>query len=83
MKLPQAWTKVAAHVGEQKPTPVTARVDMSAEVAGAGLCPDCKRPMGTGYANGHETYVCHADRISIPKPDVVEGGPLPTTFVPS
>jgi len=55
---------------------VSAKLDMSAEVAGAGNCPECKKPMtialvsATG-ADGDEapSYACSACRISIPIPD--------------
>lgn len=56
------------------PTKVTARIDMSAEVAGAGLCPDCRKPMDKAFANGIEVFVCHPDRIAIPVADPVEEG---------
>lgn len=53
---------------------VTARIDMSAEVAGAGLCPECKQPMQRCVTNGIASYACHPDRIVIPVPDsVLEG----------
>jgi hypothetical protein len=67
MAVPQAW------VASVKKNKVTARIDMSAEVAGAGLCPDCRKPMDRCFANGIECYVCHSDRIAIPVPDPVEG----------
>lgn len=55
-------------------TTVTARIDMSAEVAGAGLCPECKQPMQRCTTNGIASYACHPDRIVIPVPDsVLEG----------
>lgn len=84
MKLPQAW--ITAGTGTtQKPTAtetkaysvsppkqkVSARIDMSPEVAGAGLCPDCKGQMTRVIANGIPTNTCHADRISIPVADSV------------
>ncbi len=51
---------------------VLARIDMSAEVAGLGLCPECKQPMVKSMANGHEVWACHSDRIAIPTPDPIE-----------
>jgi hypothetical protein len=48
---------------------VKARVDMSAEVAGAGLCPDCRKPMIPTHANGHPVLSCTACRIVIPVKD--------------
>lgn len=52
-------------------TAVTARIDMSAEVAGAGLCPECKQPMQRCVTNGIASYACHPDRIVIPVPDSI------------
>lgn len=64
---------------------IEARIDMSEGVAGAGLCPDCKRPMERAMANGIDTYVCHSDRISIPVPDAAsaEDQPVEAVFGPS
>jgi len=67
MKLPQAWnpsskTKTTA-------TKVEARIDMSAEVAGAGLCPDCRQPMQPMTAGPVETLTCMGCRISLPIAD--------------
>jgi len=50
-------------------TDVKARVDMSAEVAGAGMCPDCRKPMIPSHANGHPVLSCTACRIVIPVKD--------------
>jgi len=52
---------------------VKARVDMSAEVAGAGLCPDCREPMIPSHANGHPVLSCTACRIVIPTKDEPAG----------
>lgn len=87
MKIPQAWvtagTKKAAQVSAK--AKVTARIDMSAEVAGAGLCPDCRKPMDKSNANGIPVFVCHSDRIAIPIPDEEPAGELAelATFGPS
>jgi hypothetical protein len=48
---------------------VTARIDMSEEVAGAGRCPECKKPMVEAYLNDVPTLVCHEHRIAIPYKD--------------
>ncbi len=48
---------------------VSARVDMSAEVVGRGLCPECKKPMAVVMAGEAKVWACAADRISIPVPD--------------
>lgn len=64
-KLPKAWVQA----GQKE---VKARVDMSAEVAGKGLCPECRQQMTTAIVNGHESLVCHEDRIAIPVADIEE-----------
>ncbi len=70
MKLPSAW--VAASFGAPAVEPktdkkeVTARIDMSAEVVGRGLCPECKHPMIRTIADGVPVMACVADRISLP-----------------
>lgn len=51
---------------------VESRIDMSAEVAGRGLCPECKKPMILALAGPSTMWVCEADRISIPVPDGYE-----------
>lgn len=69
LKIPKAYIEA----GTVKKTKVQARIDMSEEVAGAGLCPDCHHPMDTVFiataAGDVECYVCHPDRIAIPTPD--------------
>ncbi len=73
-KVPKAWLQAGTKKVEASPaekTQVNARIDMSAEVAGQGLCPECRQPMGRVFANGFECYVCHPDRIAIPVPDVI------------
>jgi hypothetical protein len=55
----------AATVAEK----VEARINMSADVAGAGLCPECRRPMERSHANGHPVMICETHRIAIPMPD--------------
>lgn len=80
MKLPAAWvgastaqtrieaaSKLAAPAA--KATKVEARIDMSAEVAGAGLCPDCRKPMEPMVAAGIDTMTCMGCRISLPTQD--------------
>jgi hypothetical protein len=69
---PKAWsdsveeTKLTANIG----TEVTASVDMSEQVVGAGCCPVCKQPMQAGFfANGHPVQVCLEDRVALPLPD--------------
>jgi hypothetical protein len=80
LKLPQAFLEASATVSEvqakvEAASPkkeVTARIDMSAEVAGAGLCPECKQPMEMSVANGIPVLICLEHRIAIPTPDAPE-----------
>jgi hypothetical protein len=51
------------------PHKTRARVDMSADVAGAGLCPECRKPMDRAFANGIPVLRCMDCRIAIPEPD--------------
>jgi hypothetical protein len=84
IKIPQAFldapaTKTEAKVKQEALTAakvalapksqVKARVDMSAEVAGEGLCPDCRKPMIPSHANGHKVLSCQPCRIVIPAKD--------------
>jgi hypothetical protein len=50
-------------------TELRAKLDMSAEVAGRGLCPDCKQPMKFAIIAGNPSWACETDRISLPLPD--------------
>ena len=58
---------------EQKPivttSKVMARIDMSADVAGKGLCPECKKPMDVVTSGTSKMWACAADRISFPVPN--------------
>lgn len=62
-RLPSAWLTA----GTKKK--VTARVDMSAEVAGKGNCPECKKPMSIVQGSSGRLWACAHDRISLPIPD--------------
>lgn len=67
MKMPQAWAKP---VQVQASVEVKAEIDMSAEVAGQGLCPDCKAPMQEVLVDGKPVLACMSDRIVLlPKND--------------
>ena len=50
-------------------TEVVSKLDMSAEVAGAGLCPECKTQMTIAMVDNTPTWACRADRIAIPLSD--------------
>jgi hypothetical protein len=80
--LPKAFLEASATISEAKSKiearqqahealakPVTARIDMSAEVAGAGRCPECKQPMEESHANGIPVLICKEHRIVIPMSD--------------
>lgn len=80
--LPQAFLEASATVSEVRAKveasiskPVTARIDMSAEVAGAGLCPECREPMQASHANGIPVLICSAHRIVIPVSDAPQETP--------
>ncbi|QBQ74627.1 hypothetical protein BcepSauron_247 [Burkholderia phage BcepSauron] len=73
-QLPQAFTsagvtrtQIAAAIAPANK--IEARINMSAEVAGAGLCPECKKPMERSNANGFPVLICEAHRIAIPMPN--------------
>lgn len=83
MKIPEAFrnasssvsevrAKVEANAKEQTQKKVTARIDMSAEVAGAGLCPECRKPMENSHANGIPVLICRDHRIAIPAADAAD-----------
>jgi hypothetical protein len=80
LQLPKAYLAASATKSEAEAkkiqagtvktkTKTTARIDMSAEVAGKGLCPECHKPMSMSHANGYPVLVCDEHRIAIPVPD--------------
>lgn len=71
---PQAWLKAStaykAAIVPKAGTTVTAAIDMSAEVVGAGLCPACKSQMeGPVFCSGKPMLVCWDDRVTMPYED--------------
>lgn len=66
-KFPKSW--IAANAAIERSKPVTARIDMSAEVAGMGNCPECKKPMEIVASGGTKVWACAHDRITLPLPD--------------
>lgn len=79
-QLPSDWSKpaaantaarVIANKTVVKPVAnVTAKIDMGETVAGAGLCPACKKPMQKGYFAGSiPVMVCFEDRVTLPISD--------------
>jgi hypothetical protein len=79
MKMPSAWTNAGKSQSKTTTTAtkVQARIDMSAEVAGQGLCPDCKKPMQVVTAGPVETHTCMDCRIALPLPDDLPGREVP------
>ncbi len=75
LKVPQAWigAKLVSPIEdaptEDQPVEVKARVDMSENVAGKGLCPECRQPMQIAQCGPSASWVCAADRISLPIPN--------------
>ena len=67
-------TSIMTHIDDAGlyPSQVKARIDMSAEVAGSGLCPECRKPMVKAYANEIPVLSCNDCRIAIPMPNVPE-----------
>ena len=67
MKIPKIWesTSITAKSAPKKKA-VTARIDMSEEIAGKGLCPECHEPMKPVIANGIRCLCCMEHRIVLP-----------------
>ncbi len=78
-KMPAAFTGASATVSEAKSkiaasaNKVVARIDMGSEIAGAGLCPECRRPMELSNANGIPVLTCDVHRIALPCPNQEQG----------
>lgn len=74
-KIPAAFLTASAAVSDkQKKVEVSsakvhARIDMSDDVVGNGLCPECRKPMERSHANGFPVLTCDTHRIAIPIPD--------------
>lgn len=61
MKMPQGWNVEASAA-----TKVEAKIDMSADVVGKGLCPECRQPMQRAYVDGTPVWSCVRDRVALP-----------------
>lgn len=75
MKFPKQWVEAkpsAKKVTAKKQSMVRAKIDMSAEVAGKGLCPECHEPMQEVWANGIKCLCCLNCRIALPKPSEIQ-----------
>src|SRR5476651_1396482 len=73
LKLPKAWVTA----GKKDTKKVEARIDMSAEVAGQGLCPDCRAPMERAIPNVSQfqsltTWCNHGQGTSVRREPFVE-----------
>ena len=71
MKLPREWTM--SQVNKKRKTieasksHVNARIDMGEDVAGKGLCPECREEMQPVLANGIPCVCCMNCRIVLPQ----------------
>lgn len=79
-QFPDAWSAkpspkqvIAAPTKEtpkETPKQVLAKIDMGDNVAGAGLCPSCRKEMVRGFfAGAVPVMVCFDDRVTLPVPD--------------
>ena len=68
MIFPKGWLeKKPCIVAKTKRKTLTARIDMSEEVAGKGLCPECREPMQRVLISGNlPVLCCMDDRIVLP-----------------
>lgn len=64
MKMPQDWNAAGTKITAG--TQVEAKIDMSADVVGKGLCPECKKPMVKAFVGTHQAWTCVADRVALP-----------------
>ena len=67
LKIPKTFIEAGSK--QTASVAVKARIDMSAEVAGLGLCPECKKPMTKAFASGIPVHICQEHRIAIPVQD--------------
>lgn len=71
LKMPTSWSAKAS--ATEIKTEVKAKLEMGADVAGLGLCPDCQVPMERVMHGENEVAVCVADRIVLPLKDTEDG----------
>lgn len=71
MKMPEGWDVHPKKVSNKltASTKLKARIDMSEDIAGKGLCPECGKPMSVVFANNIKCYCCMEDRIVLPMPN--------------
>jgi uncharacterized protein (UPF0212 family) len=72
LKIPQAFLGASnTPVADEAPkkTVLEAKLDMSAEVAGEGVCPACNSPMERVFLEKGEVYTCIPCRVVLPIKD--------------
>lgn len=73
MRMPEDWNSSPKKDSDFKQltasTQIKARIDMSENRAGKGLCPECGKPMQRVFANNIPCLCCMEDRIVLPLPD--------------
>lgn len=76
MKMPKGWVatqqstkSLASSVKLSAKKQIKARIDMSEDIAGKGLCPECGKPMTRVFANTIPCLCCFEDRIVLPIAD--------------
>lgn len=69
MRLPKDWLD-GLSIHKRKPVQakqIRAKIDMSEDVAGQGLCPECHQPMKEVMVNNIPALCCFDHRIVLPK----------------
>lgn len=69
MKFYERWKTTEVKAKNVNKKKVTARIDMSEEVAGKGLCPECKEAMKPVLVNKIPALCCMKCRIVLPMPE--------------
>lgn len=68
LKIPQAFLGASSAPDSAK-VAIEAKLDMSAEVAGEGICPACNSPMERVFLEKGEVYTCIPCRVVLPIKD--------------
>ena len=82
LKVPSGWTAKPITASTEK-SEVKAKLEMGADVAGVGLCPECKTPMERVMHGEVEVAICTADRIVLPLKDAEDAQPDTTEVQPA
>lgn len=64
MRMPEGWDGAPVKQGSKKA--MTAKLNMTEEVAGTEHCPECGNPMVRVVVNGQPAVCCFQDRIVLP-----------------